>query len=655
MRKTRRGWRIAAGVLIGLLLLAGALGAWLAAYDWNGARGLVARQVEARTGRAFAIEGDLSVRPFSMNPRVRAEQVTFANADWGESRPMLAAGVIAFRVSLPHLLLGRIVLTELELGNADVLLERTAEGHRNWILKPPEDTDEGRSPQIRRLAINDSRIRVRDAASDSEVEAHIQSQPGQETYGLKVTAKGRVRGVPLALAGDSGGLLQLMDEHKPYPIRLQGTLGESRASALGTLTGVATLQDVDVDLTLSGTNMAPLGEVLRISLPHTKPYSLAGRLERRGPVWRFFKTRGKVGESDLGGDFTIDTKGERPLLSADLRSRNLDIADLGGFVGTRPGATEKTRKPGKLLPSEPINLEKLNRMDARVRLVATRFVQADKLPLDNLDATLSLVNGELRLDPLLFGVADGTVRTVVKVDARSRQLKTSLDTSFRKLHINRLIPGTDKLDASFGAVDGRVRLAGAGNSPAAMLAGASGRIQLHSGGGTTSNLLMEFAGADIAEIVKFWVGGDRQVQLRCAVMSFHVDRGIASSEVIVVDTEDTVIGGDGKVNFRDETLDLRLVPLPKDFSILALRGPLYVNGPFLKPEYGLEKKSLARKIGSTLLLGLLNPLAALAPLIETGPGRDAPCAELVATVQAAAAGKRGRRFRHPRERGGSRF
>ena len=164
------------------------------------------------------------------------------------------------------------------------------------------------------------------------------------------------------------------------------------------------------------------------------------------------------------------------------------------------------------------------------------------------------------------------------------------------------------------------------------------RSDLYSQGGNVSNLMMEFAGADIAEIIKFWVGGDKKVQLRCAVASFKVDNGVASTNTLIVDTDDTYIGGTGQVSFRDETFDLKLTPLPKDFSILALRGPLKVAGTFENPDFGLEKGPLARKIGASVLLGLLNPLAAILPLIETGPGKDAPCAQLVANVEAAARG-----------------
>src|SRR5262249_15113827 len=157
---------------------------------------------------------------------------------------------------------------------------------------------------------------------------------------------------------------------------------------------------------------------------------------------------------------------------------------------------------------------------AKVRLAASRFQQGDKFPFDNFDATLNLQDGVFALDPLLFGIADGKVKTSVKVDARQKALKTDLDTTFSNLLLSRLIPGTERIDKSFGAVDGRLRLAGTGNSPAAMLGTSNGRLDMHSNGGQMSKLMMKFASADIANIVRLWIGGDEQVQLRCAVMSF---------------------------------------------------------------------------------------------------------------------------------------
>jgi AsmA family protein len=640
-RKGRFPWARAVWITLAIVLALPVLALIALAFvDWNNARGWIEARVAERTGRQLDIGGDLGVQPFSFHPRVHAEQVRFANAPWGDTRPMLEADNIDFRVSLIRLLAGDLVFTEVALGNATVFLQRDAQGLRNWILKKEEKQSErDDAPQIHRLTLNDARIAYKDAITDSDLVVNLQSTK-DATYAVAMAAEGKLMGAPLKVKGGGGGLLRLMDTNAPYPLKLDGSYGDARASVEGTVTGLASLTALDANMSISGSDLALLGDALNITLPPSKPYRLSGRLEHQADEWRLSRFRGSVGKSDLNGDLVVATAGKnrpRPMLTARTNSRNLDIADLGGFVGAEPGKKESKQPAGKVLPHAPIRLERLRRMDADFKLVATRFQNRDKLPLDNLDATLKLDNGVLKLEPVVFGVAGGNVRLMVQVNARdSNKLATSGDVNFRKLHINKLIPGTEKLDQSFGAVDGRIKLAGTGNSTAAILGSANGRIDLFSPGGQISNLVMEYAGADLAEIVKFWLGGDQQIQLRCGVMSFDVKGGVASSNAIVVDTDDTYIGGEGTISLKDESLNLTLTPLPKDTSIVTLRGPLKVTGSFDDPKFGLEKKSLARKAGAAVLLALINPLAALIPLVDIGPGKDAPCQDLVKSVQSAA-------------------
>jgi uncharacterized protein involved in outer membrane biogenesis len=627
-KKTLAG--VAVGVLIALLAAPFVV---LALMDWNQMRGWIGQQALERTGRELVIEGDLKVQAFSFNPRVTADRITFANADWADRAPMLQAEHVDFRISLYHLLRGRIVIPEATLDRASVRLQRSADGRANWILDK-EQRDDGEPPRVLRLALNQGQLWIKDAKTATDVQAKLQTVQGKD-YGLDFAALGRAKGVPFNVKGSGGGLLQLADTDEPYALRLQGTLGDAQVGFEGSITGLATLTALNANVLIAGKNLETLGDALRISLPQTKPYRLNGRLEHAGSVWKLSGFRGTVGKSDLNGDLSVDTadKLPRPLLQANLNSKNLDLADLGGFVGT-----EEPNPPGKVLPHSPFRLEKLRRMDARVKLVATRF-QNERLPLDNLDANLRLQDGVFRLEPIVFGVAGGRMRSVVALNAQKPAIVADIDTAFQRLNLSRLIPGTEKLGQALGAVDGKVKLVGRGNSSAAILGSSNGSLDVYSHGGEVSNLLMEFAGADLQEIVAFWVGGDKKIQLRCAVVSFAARNGVLESKAIVVDTDDTVIGGQGKVSLKDETLDLTLTPLPKDMSLVSLRGPLRVTGTFADPAYGLEKKSLARKAASMVLLGLINPLAAIVPLIETGPGKDAPCADLVGTAQASAKAK----------------
>lgn len=79
-----------------------------------------------------------------------------------------------------------------------------------------------------------------------------------------------------------------------------------------------------------------------------------------------------------------------------------------------------------------------------------------------------------------------------------------------------------------------------------------------------------------------------------------------------------------------------------------------LGGTFSDPSVAVEKGPLALRAGAAILLGMVNPFAALIPLIETGPGTDSNCAELLASVEkaqrASGAAKTSPQARTPRRR-----
>ena len=83
--------------------------------------------------------------------------------------------------------------------------------------------------------------------------------------------------------------------------------------------------------------------------------------------------------------------------------------------------------------------------------------------------------------------------------------------------------------------------------------------------------------------------------------------------------------------------------------MFSLRSPLYVKGTFKDPSVGVDAGALALRAGAMVGLGLINPLAALIPLIAPSTGRGVPCAQMFAqlnappgTLAAARAGKAGK-------------
>lgn len=102
-----------------------------------------------------------------------------------------------------------------------------------------------------------------------------------------------------------------------------------------------------------------------------------------------------------------------------------------------------------------------------------------------------------------------------------------------------------------------------------------------------------------------------------------------AAKTLVIDTDSEKILGAGSIDFAKERYDLTLSAQSKRPSLLALRGPIVVDGSFSAPQVHPAVGPIAARVASSLALGALNPLAALLPLIDTGGNKDADCRGLM--------------------------
>ena len=107
------------------------------------------------------------------------------------------------------------------------------------------------------------------------------------------------------------------------------------------------------------------------------------------------------------------------------------------------------------------------------------------------------------------------------------------------------------------------------------------------------------------------------------LVDLRVKNGVFTPRVMVVDTTDTTVWVDGSLSLATERLNLRAMALPKDFSPLTLRVPLNVKGSFANPQVSLDKKAVGLKLATSVLLAIINPLAAVIPLLDAGDTKEA--------------------------------
>jgi uncharacterized protein involved in outer membrane biogenesis len=409
---------------------------------------------------------------------------------------------------------------------------------------------------------------------------------GSASLPLRFQAKGTWQKEPFTASGRTGNVLALSAPlERPFPAELTATAAGTRLQASGTVASVSSLDGSDVAFTLQGKNLADLYQLVGVVLPETPRYVLNGRLTKQQAVWQVRQIDGKLGNSDLKGHLSYDRSRPVALLQGELNSGVLDFDDLAPLVGlpeqprsaagaaarrqspaTARAAPRKTPPPppaGKVLPVAKLDASRLKAMDADVRYSAARVTNARQLPLDRISAHVRVKNGSLWLEPLDLGVAGWAPRGQAAHQCSAQPMVAEVKLDGRSLELGKLIPATKTARASFGKVHGDIDLKGRGDSVAQMLGSASGNLALLMGKGQISNILLEFAGLDGAEIVKFLLKGDETVGVRCAATAFDVQRGLMTTRAFVLDTTDTVIYGDwghqpGGGNHRSEA-----APLPQ--------------------------------------------------------------------------------------------
>lgn len=657
-----RRWFVALGVLFVAVVLI------VFFFPWDMLRKPVNRYVSDQLGRRFEITRRLDVK-LGLISTVQLEGVELANPEWAKEPYLLKAEAARFDIKLWPLLTGKIELPMVALTEPQIGLQLDPDGRRTWALSR-NTADQSAVPLIGALLVDKGTLSYRASGQGADINvmfalAAEAGAPGKAgatittnaSLPLTYKATGTWKGEPLTAEGRTGGVLQLSKNiEESFPFEVNALAGKTRLKAQGTVTNLTELGALEATFDLQGQNLESLYRIVGVVLPSTPPYKLRGKLTHKGSVWSAEQIQGVLGSSDLNGALSFDTTQKTPRLTGKVQSKVLDFADLAPVIGLTPSAMPSAkaiaRKPlrrapssavapvsdrlgRKVLPTATLDLTKLNAMNADVFYSAADIRHIQALPLDKGSVHVKLESGVLALTPISLGIAGGTMAGSIRIDSAVVPAAFSTQLDIRGMQFNKLFPTVDLTKNSLGKFSGQVDLKGRGNSAAQMLASATGNAAMLMGSGEISNILMEFLGLDGGEVIKFFLRGDRNVMLRCAAAAFDVKSGLMTSRAILLDTSDTVINGEGKVNLADETIDIVLNPKPKDMSILSLRSPLRIGGTFASPSAGPDKIALGERAGLALALGLINPLLALAATIETGPGQDANCAQ---TLQLAAKG-----------------
>jgi AsmA family protein len=639
--------------VFGIIAIATAI--FFSTLDQNKAKKYISAGVSKATGRQLSINGDLKL-DLDWISRVSASQIQFENAQWSKHPQMVEVGLFEVQIDLWQLLSEfRVVLPTVTISQPKVILEKNADGSANWEFRAAsavtEPVPEQRTqfPVIEKLIIKDGTLLFDDQETKNQLELKLTQAEaaGFLEEPVKLKAEGTYQKLPLTLSLTGGSYQNLRNSKEPYPLNINLGMGKVKAKIDGNLTDPLAMKGEDVTLDIQGDDMANLFPLIRLVFPSTPPYRLKGHLKHEGEVWSFSNFSGRVGGSDLSGTIRVDTKPKRPVMKADLVSNLLDFKDLAGFIGGTPGtASDETaseeeqqkraaleKASDRIFPDQRYSLERLRAMDADVRLRAKRIL-APNLPIDDLNAKLSLNDGFLKFDPAVFGVANGRVEIYSTFDGSKRPSNVKIDARLRQLDLKRFLGNSSFAQKTIGPIGGRINISGTGESFRELMATASGNTFLVMSGGEISELLVELAGLDVAHTLGVVVRGDKPIPIRCGLLDIQGENGQMGVQTLVFDTANSVVSGEGKIDLRDEKVNIVVIPEPKKFSPLSLRSFIRVTGGFKNVSVFPDPiktgtESLFKKIFNVLTMLVLSPLQPR----DLGLGKDVDCDALIAGVQ----------------------
>jgi uncharacterized protein involved in outer membrane biogenesis len=631
-------------------------------------------QLSDAAGTGASSVGRPSIR-FLGSLRVAVPALQIGAPAWSKQPYFLRAEGASMRLTYPALWRAKqgnaLDIASLKADHLVVHAERQDDGQASWTFGNPDAAPAKTAtpiPTVHELRVQKGELSYVDAILKADILAQLQLAEGDEVrkdprplptavQGLIASAKGTYGDVKVSADLRSAGATPLLDTGShaaATPVVLSLNAGKASLSFNGTVTDVLKLTGMNGSFRVTGPSLAAAGDPLGVTLPTTPPFVLAGRIKKDGDVWNVVADDATVGSSKLTAALTFDTRPAVPILSGRVQGARLLLADLAPAIGGEPGAPSapptppkdpnavRTPKKARVLPDREFDLPSLRAMNANVLLAFDR-VELGSLfaqPLQPLKAHLMLNGGKLQISDLVARTADGNLAGNIGLDGTGVVALWDADVRWSGVTLETWLK-QDRGGAPpyiAGRLVGHAKLKGEGRSTAQILGTLNGSATTWLRNGKLSHLAMEAAGIDIAQALGVFVSGDKQLPVTCAVADFQADKGVLTPRALVVDTKDSTVWVDGSLSLLNESMDLRAVVSPKDFSLMSLRTPIHVNGTFGSPGISLEKKPLARKLGLAALLAFVNPFAAVIPLIDTGSedGKDVGCPELLARARRSA-------------------
>ena len=458
-------------------------------------------------------------------------------------------------------------------------------------------------------------------------------QKGEDRTHFTVTADGALDSQPVKLRGSLIPPEGLFDMAKPYTVDFSLEAFGITGKVSGIAPAATALDGLDLAVQAKASNLDGVRRAFGEQIPEVGKIDVNARVKSSESKLQVSDMKIAVAEGHVNGRLTLNMASAIPDVETELTLADLNLNKL--LPEKEPQAPTKKKpetqkKTGRVFPDEPLPFELLSNYRVKAKLRATNILGTRNRRLEEAEARVTIGSGKLTASLLKLSSVKGELVGDFVVDAsRKGAPAVYLKLKAPEIDLGELLRTEDGVAVVEGPLAADIALTGTGQSIAQVLGTLDGDVGLLAQEGSADAKALDiFVGGLSAMFGTIFVEGSNKTKIECAICDLKFEKGIMTSQLAVLDTQYSTVFAEGKVDLKQEQLDLKVSPNAKGVT-LSVAFPVLVKGTLSQPNVDVEKTGALLK-ATELWATVVYPPAALVKFSDLGDGKENPCVSMVA-------------------------
>ena len=373
-----------------------------------------------------------------------------------------------------------------------------------------------------------------------------------------------------------------------HPYQLETEAAGTRLALTGRLVFPLRKRGLKHRLAVSGNRLDSLEPLLNVSLPPWGPYEMTGVIRVQPEGYSLSDAAVSIGDSRFLGQLNIGTAAARPKVTANLEATTIQLTDFGRKASApgqgRPATTG--RQPGHSADDEDqrrlhqlLDPSSASPVDADVSItVAEVLAGTNRLGSGKLRMTRKA--NRISVSPLALSIPGGDVNGTLDLSRINGGVQGTLKVDIHQLAYGPLLRLKDPNTENNGHVSLVIDLKSTANSIDELWTEADGRVAVSIQPENIRAGVFDFWATNLLTAILPVINPKNESKINCIVADLIMDGGIMKEKLIVIDTSKIRVRGSAQIDFKQQNVQLKLIPKPKRPQFISLATPIEVRGKF---------------------------------------------------------------------------